>query len=101
LIGCADGARFESRKAQKFAGLDRAQKMQALIGHRAAQVSILNVKNIRYLEVKMAKDPVCDMDVDETMAKYVSEYKGKKYFFCAPVDAVAEVVAAEAAPIFV
>lgn len=35
-------------------------------------------------EVKMAKDPVCNMDVDEKNAKYVSEYKGKKYFFCAP-----------------
>ena len=32
----------------------------------------------------MVKDPVCKMDVDETTAKYVSEYKGKKYFFCAP-----------------
>jgi YHS domain-containing protein len=32
----------------------------------------------------MAKDPVCNMDVDETTAKYVSEYKGQKYFFCAP-----------------
>ena len=32
----------------------------------------------------MVKDPVCDMDVDETTAKYVSEYKGKKDFFAAP-----------------
>jgi YHS domain-containing protein len=31
----------------------------------------------------MAKDPVCNMDVDEKTAKYVSEHKGKKYFFCA------------------
>ena len=29
----------------------------------------------------MAKDPVCNMDVDETTAKYVSEYKGKKILF--------------------
>jgi hypothetical protein len=29
----------------------------------------------------MPKNPVCIMDVDETTAKYVSEYKGKKYFF--------------------
>jgi len=29
----------------------------------------------------MPKDPVCNMDVDETTAKYVSEFKGKKYFF--------------------
>jgi YHS domain-containing protein len=32
----------------------------------------------------MTKDLVCNMDVDEKTAKYVSEYKGKKYFFCAP-----------------
>lgn len=32
----------------------------------------------------MAKDPVCGMDVDEKTAKWASEYKGKKYYFCAP-----------------
>ncbi len=32
----------------------------------------------------MAVDPVCKMDVDEKTAKLVSEYKGKKYYFCAP-----------------
>jgi YHS domain-containing protein len=32
----------------------------------------------------MAIDPVCKMTVNENSAKYVSEYKGKKYFFCAP-----------------
>ncbi len=31
----------------------------------------------------MAKDPVCDMDVDEKAAG-TSEYKGKTYYFCAP-----------------
>lgn len=42
-------------------------------------------EKLRTLEVtKMAKDPVCNMDVDEKTAKYFSEYKGKKYFFCAP-----------------
>ncbi len=30
----------------------------------------------------MAKDPVCGMEVDEKKAKYVTEYGGKKYFFC-------------------
>jgi YHS domain-containing protein len=30
----------------------------------------------------MAKDPVCGMDVDETTAKYKSEYMGKTYYFC-------------------
>ncbi|GAG71824.1 unnamed protein product [marine sediment metagenome] len=32
----------------------------------------------------MAKDPVCKMEVNEKTAQYKSEYKGKKYFFCAP-----------------
>ena len=32
----------------------------------------------------MAKDPICQMDVDEKTAKWMSEYKGKKYYFCAP-----------------
>jgi len=32
----------------------------------------------------MAIDPICKMEVDENTAKFVSEYKGKKYYFCAP-----------------
>jgi YHS domain-containing protein len=32
----------------------------------------------------MAVDPICKMDVDEKNARWVSEYKGKKYYFCAP-----------------
>lgn len=32
----------------------------------------------------MAKDPVCNMDVDEATAAATSEYKGKAYYFCAP-----------------
>ena len=32
----------------------------------------------------MAIDPVCGMEVDETSAKWTSEYKGKTYYFCAP-----------------
>ena len=32
----------------------------------------------------MAIDPICKMDVDEKTAKWVSEYNGKKYYFCAP-----------------
>lgn len=31
----------------------------------------------------MAKDPVCDMQVDESETDLVSVYKGKKYYFCA------------------
>ncbi|MCL7383103.1 MAG: YHS domain-containing protein [Thaumarchaeota archaeon] len=30
----------------------------------------------------MAKDPVCGMMVDEKNAKYVSEYKARRYYFC-------------------
>ncbi len=30
----------------------------------------------------MAIDPVCGMTVEEKMAKWVSEYKGAKYYFC-------------------
>jgi len=33
----------------------------------------------------MALDPVCMMEVDEKSTKNVSEYKGKKYYFCAPL----------------
>ncbi|NIS81062.1 MAG: YHS domain-containing protein [Anaerolineales bacterium] len=32
----------------------------------------------------MAKDPVCDMEVDEATAEWKSEYKGDIYYFCAP-----------------
>ncbi len=31
----------------------------------------------------MAIDPVCKMTVAESQAAATSEYKGKKYFFCA------------------
>jgi YHS domain-containing protein len=32
----------------------------------------------------MAKDPVCDMDVDESTAKHTAQYQGTTYYFCAP-----------------
>ncbi len=32
----------------------------------------------------MAKDLVCDMDVDEKTAKWKTAYQGKTYYFCAP-----------------
>jgi YHS domain-containing protein len=32
----------------------------------------------------MAIDPICKMTVEESTAKYVSKYNGKKYYFCAP-----------------
>jgi len=31
----------------------------------------------------MATDPVCKMEVQEAKATVSSEYKGKKYYFCA------------------
>ena len=31
----------------------------------------------------MAIDPVCKMGVEESKAAATSEYKGKKYYFCA------------------
>ncbi len=31
----------------------------------------------------MAIDPICKMEVDEKNAKHTSDYKGKKYYFCA------------------
>lgn len=31
----------------------------------------------------MAKDLICGMEVDERSAKWSSDYKGKKYYFCA------------------
>ena len=32
----------------------------------------------------MAKDPVCNMMVDEKTAKWKSDYEGKTYYFCNP-----------------
>lgn len=33
----------------------------------------------------MAKDPVCNMNVDEKKAAATSIYRGKTYYFCAMV----------------
>ena len=30
----------------------------------------------------MAKDPVCNMEIDETKAEFQSQYGGKKFYFC-------------------
>lgn len=32
----------------------------------------------------MAIDPVCGMEVDEKTAKWITDYEGKTYYFCAP-----------------
>jgi YHS domain-containing protein len=34
--------------------------------------------------IKMAKDPVCGMTVDEKKAPAKSDYNGKTYYFCNP-----------------
>jgi YHS domain-containing protein len=34
--------------------------------------------------MKMAKDPICGMMVDEKKAKLKSDYNGKTYYFCSP-----------------
>jgi len=36
------------------------------------------------LEMGMALDVVCGMQVDEKTAKWKSAYKGRTYYFCAP-----------------
>jgi YHS domain-containing protein len=36
------------------------------------------------MPMPMAIDPVCKMKVDAAACKITSEYKGKKYYFCAP-----------------
>lgn len=30
----------------------------------------------------MAIDPICKMEIDENDTEYISEYKGRKYYFC-------------------
>jgi len=35
---------------------------------------------------KMAKDPVCGMEVDEKKAPAKSQHIGKTYYFCAPAQ---------------
>jgi YHS domain-containing protein len=37
----------------------------------------------REINMTMAIDPVCKMKVDESKPAAESEYKGKKYYFCA------------------
>ena len=34
----------------------------------------------------MATCPVCGMFVDEKTARFKSDYQGKTYYFCSPVD---------------
>jgi YHS domain-containing protein len=32
--------------------------------------------------MRMQKDPVCGMEVDEKQSKFHSEYDGKNFYFC-------------------
>ncbi|MCW4041836.1 MAG: YHS domain-containing protein [Candidatus Bathyarchaeota archaeon] len=32
----------------------------------------------------MARDPVCNMEVDKTTAKWTTIHEGTTYYFCAP-----------------
>jgi YHS domain-containing protein len=34
---------------------------------------------------EMVLDVVCNMEINEKTAKWKSEYKGKTYYFCAPM----------------
>jgi YHS domain-containing protein len=50
------------------------------------ECKIKSTRNDTFLKgegTKMAKDPVCKMEVDEKTAPATSEYKGKTYYFCA------------------
>ncbi len=69
--------------------------MLAALAMAASSVTVvsnsLRLKNYKPLKgyeikkggIKMAIDPVCKMKVNEKKAAATSEYKGKKYFFCA------------------
>jgi Cu+-exporting ATPase len=39
---------------------------------------------MKEVKMKMVKDPVCGMKVDEKTAKFKSEHKGRTYYFCNP-----------------
>jgi len=34
---------------------------------------------------ELARDSVCNMEVEERTAKWKSEYKAKTYYFCSPI----------------
>lgn len=50
----------------------------------AVPIAAVSLYPITREVVEMAKDPVCNMDVDEKKAPATAEYKGKTYYFCAP-----------------
>ena len=50
------------------------------------EVTLLKLKHIRlkekYGEGEIAKGPVCNSNVDEETAKYISKVNGQKVYFC-------------------
>jgi YHS domain-containing protein len=52
-------------------------------GYRKINSTWRNVRLAKEV-LNLAIDPICKMTVDEKTAKFTSEYKGKKYYFCAP-----------------
>ena len=37
-----------------------------------------------YVSLRMAKDPICGMTVNEKTARLKSEHEGTTYYFCSP-----------------
>lgn len=50
-------------------------------GDRLAALDATRVGTLTEV-VKVAKNPVCGMDVDERKASSTSQYKGQTYYFC-------------------
>ncbi len=59
-----------------------------LFGRESSKEKAMNMETAAMEEhgkeaIKMAKDPVCGMEVDEKSAPAKSEHMGKTYYFCA------------------
>jgi YHS domain-containing protein len=53
-------------------------------GCPASEIIRLRSPNWTMRPMTTEVDPVCKMKVEAASAKWRSDYKGKKYFFCAP-----------------
>jgi YHS domain-containing protein len=61
----------------------RLRSGQALQAPRKLQLQVWHPNRAHFdWEDAMAQDPVCNMDIDESKAEYISHYNGKKYYFC-------------------
>lgn len=63
--------------------------LDRLLGREAKKEETMKMEQAAMQErgkevIKMAKDPVCGMEVNEKTAPAKSEYMGKTYYFCAP-----------------